>query len=200
MAPLRWGIVSAGTISHDFVNALTTLPATDHTVVCVGARGLKSAQKFAELHEIPNAYEGYEAIAKDPNVGEWMFYKIRTKVLCLLLCDLTRKNSEMKMQFCDWWRHKNRFFDENWWIYKIKWNWFTFCQFIYLLLTIRQESFSFGVFWLSRVPSAFYWFVSVLSCLWWKSSFVALYCQFIEKYNNFWFLYGKCQYPRSFSY
>ncbi|XP_058123903.1 trans-1,2-dihydrobenzene-1,2-diol dehydrogenase-like [Anopheles ziemanni] len=68
MAPLRWAIVSAGTISHDFVCAVSTLPATDHQVVAVGARGLENARKFAELHGIPRFYEGYEAIAKDAEV------------------------------------------------------------------------------------------------------------------------------------
>jgi dihydrodiol dehydrogenase / D-xylose 1-dehydrogenase (NADP) len=70
MAPLRWGIISAGSISHDFVTALSTLPATDHKVVAVAARGLTSAQKFADVHGISKAYEGYEAIAKDTEIGE----------------------------------------------------------------------------------------------------------------------------------
>ncbi|XP_040169262.1 trans-1,2-dihydrobenzene-1,2-diol dehydrogenase-like [Anopheles arabiensis] len=68
MAPLRWAIVSAGTISHDFACAVSTLPAADHQLVAVGARGLENARKFAELHGIPRFYEGYEAIAKDPEV------------------------------------------------------------------------------------------------------------------------------------
>uniref|UniRef100_A0A182SXU8 Trans-1,2-dihydrobenzene-1,2-diol dehydrogenase n=1 Tax=Anopheles maculatus TaxID=74869 RepID=A0A182SXU8_9DIPT len=68
MAPLRWAIVSAGTISHDFACAVSTLPATDHQLVAVGARGLENARKFAELHGIPRFYEGYEPIAKDPEV------------------------------------------------------------------------------------------------------------------------------------
>lgn len=70
MAPLRWAIVSAGTISHDFACAVSTLPAADHQLVAVGARGLENARKFAELHGIPRFYEGYEAIAKDPEVGK----------------------------------------------------------------------------------------------------------------------------------
>uniref|UniRef100_A0A336MXB9 Trans-1,2-dihydrobenzene-1,2-diol dehydrogenase n=2 Tax=Culicoides sonorensis TaxID=179676 RepID=A0A336MXB9_CULSO len=68
MSPLRWGIASAGKISNDFVCGLSTLPAEDHQVVAVAARDLGSAKKFAELHGIPNAYQGYEALAKDPNI------------------------------------------------------------------------------------------------------------------------------------
>lgn len=65
MTSLRWGIVSAGTIAHDFVCAISTLPESDHKVVAVAAQGLNNAQKFAELHGIPTFYVGYEALAKD---------------------------------------------------------------------------------------------------------------------------------------
>lgn len=69
---LRWGIASAGKISHDFVCALSTLPEKEHKVVAVAARSLESAQKFVKLHEIQaKAYAGYEALAKDPNVGTY---------------------------------------------------------------------------------------------------------------------------------
>lgn len=68
--PLRWGIVSAGRISHDFACALSTLPVTDHKVIAVAARSLESAKKFAELHDIPQAYEGYEALAKNSDIGK----------------------------------------------------------------------------------------------------------------------------------
>lgn len=65
---LRWGIASAGKISHDFVNAVGTLPATDHRVVAVAARDQTKADEFAKLHAIDNAYEGYDKLARDPNV------------------------------------------------------------------------------------------------------------------------------------
>ncbi|XP_055599859.1 trans-1,2-dihydrobenzene-1,2-diol dehydrogenase-like [Uranotaenia lowii] len=68
MAPLRWGIAGAGTISHDFACAVSTLPKADHHVVAVAARGLENAQKFAELHGIRNFHVGFEALARDPNV------------------------------------------------------------------------------------------------------------------------------------
>lgn len=68
MTLLRWGIASAGKISHDFVNAVGTLPASDHKVVAVAARSQSTADTFAQLHSIPQAYEGYEHLANDRNV------------------------------------------------------------------------------------------------------------------------------------
>lgn len=66
---LRWGIVSAGRISHDFVVGLSTLPKEEHQVVIVGARNGDSAKRFAKLHDIPEWCEGYEGIAKNKNIG-----------------------------------------------------------------------------------------------------------------------------------
>ena len=66
----RWGILSAGKISHDFVAAMTTLDAKEHQVVAVAARNLTSAQDFAKEHNITTAYGSYEALVKDPNVGK----------------------------------------------------------------------------------------------------------------------------------
>lgn len=68
---LKWGIVSAGRISHDFVVALSTLPKDQHEVVIVGARNGDAAKRFAKLHGIPQSSEGYEAIAKNKDVGEY---------------------------------------------------------------------------------------------------------------------------------
>lgn len=71
---LRWGIVSAGKISHDFVNSLKVFPQDDHKVVAIGARALADAEKFAKLHRIPKACEGYFKIAQDPDVGKNLNY------------------------------------------------------------------------------------------------------------------------------
>ncbi|XP_001993391.2 trans-1,2-dihydrobenzene-1,2-diol dehydrogenase [Drosophila grimshawi] len=65
---IRWGIVSAGKISEDFVIALSTLPASDHQVVAVAARAQECAAAFAKKHEIPNAYGSYEELAKSKDV------------------------------------------------------------------------------------------------------------------------------------
>ncbi|MEQ2167289.1 hypothetical protein GOODEAATRI_002603 [Goodea atripinnis] len=64
----RWGICSAGKISHDFTVALKTLPAEDHQVVAVAARKLEDAQEFARKHSISRAYGSYEELARDPEI------------------------------------------------------------------------------------------------------------------------------------
>lgn len=66
---LKWGIVSAGKISHDFASALKTLPTENHQITAVAARSYASAKEFADNHSIEKAYEGYEDLAKDTNVG-----------------------------------------------------------------------------------------------------------------------------------
>ncbi|KAM4744632.1 trans-1,2-dihydrobenzene-1,2-diol dehydrogenase-like [Anableps anableps] len=64
----RWGICSAGKISHDFTVALKTLPAEDHQVVAVAARKLEDAQEFARKHSISRGYGSYEELARDPDI------------------------------------------------------------------------------------------------------------------------------------
>lgn len=66
---LKWGIATVGNIAHDFVTALSTLPREEHQVVAVAARNISKAKAFAELHLIGTAYEGYETLAEDPNIG-----------------------------------------------------------------------------------------------------------------------------------
>lgn len=69
MAPLRWGVMSCGKISYDFVVASAALSPTEHQIVAVAARNLDSAQAFAKDHNIAKAYGSYEELAKDPNIG-----------------------------------------------------------------------------------------------------------------------------------
>uniref|UniRef100_A0A3Q3X8B6 Trans-1,2-dihydrobenzene-1,2-diol dehydrogenase n=1 Tax=Mola mola TaxID=94237 RepID=A0A3Q3X8B6_MOLML len=64
----RWGICSAGRISHDFTVALKSLPAEDHQVAAVAARSLENAKEFAQKHSIPRAYGSYEELARDPDI------------------------------------------------------------------------------------------------------------------------------------
>jgi len=64
----KWGIASAGKICQDFVNALACLPASEHKVVAVAARSLDSAQALADKFGVEKALQGYEALAKDPEV------------------------------------------------------------------------------------------------------------------------------------
>ncbi|KAL3284609.1 hypothetical protein HHI36_018763 [Cryptolaemus montrouzieri] len=67
MAPLRWAIAGAGDISSDFTKAVQIFPE-EHTVVAVASASKERAEKFALEHNIPKAYEGYEAIANDAEV------------------------------------------------------------------------------------------------------------------------------------
>lgn len=69
MTTLRWGIASAGKISHDFVSALHTLPAKEHKLIAVAAQQLSRAQDFANLHNIPKAFDDYEKLALDKDIG-----------------------------------------------------------------------------------------------------------------------------------
>ncbi|XP_068429499.1 trans-1,2-dihydrobenzene-1,2-diol dehydrogenase [Clinocottus analis] len=64
----KWGICSAGKISHDFTVALKTLPAGEHQVVAVAARQLEHAEEFAKKHNISRAYGSYEELARDPDI------------------------------------------------------------------------------------------------------------------------------------
>lgn len=68
MAPLRWGIASAGKICNDFCAALTTLPVENHKVVAVAARNESSAKEFASFFNIPKFYGGYEKLAADSEI------------------------------------------------------------------------------------------------------------------------------------
>ncbi len=66
---IRWGICSAGKISHDFVVGLKSLPDSEHQVVAVAAsRSLEPATKFAETHSIPRAYGSYQELSRDSEV------------------------------------------------------------------------------------------------------------------------------------
>jgi len=65
---LKWGIASAGKISHDFVNAVGTLSKNDHRIVAVAARDLNRAADFAKLHDIKKIYGNYEDLASDTDV------------------------------------------------------------------------------------------------------------------------------------
>ncbi|XP_035437928.2 trans-1,2-dihydrobenzene-1,2-diol dehydrogenase [Spodoptera frugiperda] len=50
---IRWGIVSAGKISNDFVNALNSSPDKgDQKIVAVAARDREKANEFAQIHNI----------------------------------------------------------------------------------------------------------------------------------------------------
>lgn len=81
MAPLRWGILSAGKISFDFaVGAVSALPEAEHRLVAVAARNLDSATEFAKTFGIPKAFGTYEELVKDKEIGEdFRYLKILTR-------------------------------------------------------------------------------------------------------------------------
>lgn len=67
----KWGILSAGKVSHDFVTCLRSLE--DHEVKVVAAKNTVNAKKFAELHKIAIVLDNYEDMAKQ-DVGEWELF------------------------------------------------------------------------------------------------------------------------------
>ncbi len=63
---LRWGILAAGGIAHNFAR---TIPAhTASSVVAVGSRALERAEAFAEQEWVARAYGSYEELVHDPEV------------------------------------------------------------------------------------------------------------------------------------
>lgn len=66
---LRWGIVTAGKISHDFVNAFNSFPNKgDQVVSAIAARDKARAAEFAKLHNIPKVFDSYEALAASNDI------------------------------------------------------------------------------------------------------------------------------------
>ena len=76
MAPTRWGICSAGKISHDFVLCLKHLARADrtHEAVAVAARSDEDAKKFAEKHGISEHYGDYAKLAENAEIGKHSRY------------------------------------------------------------------------------------------------------------------------------
>lgn len=58
----RWGIISAGRISHDFVTCLRSMSRDEHQIVAVAARNVVNAKKFAERHHIATVFDNYDAM------------------------------------------------------------------------------------------------------------------------------------------
>ena len=66
MEKVRWGIVSTGRITHQFVRDFNFVPNGE--VVAVASRSQESADAFARQYGIPRAYEGYERLLEDGEV------------------------------------------------------------------------------------------------------------------------------------
>ncbi|XP_063622948.1 trans-1,2-dihydrobenzene-1,2-diol dehydrogenase-like [Cydia splendana] len=66
---IRWGIVSAGKIANDFVNAVNSYPEKgDQAIVAVAARDRSRAEAFAKTHSIPKVFDTYQAMAESEGV------------------------------------------------------------------------------------------------------------------------------------
>ncbi|XP_053612098.1 trans-1,2-dihydrobenzene-1,2-diol dehydrogenase-like [Plodia interpunctella] len=66
---VRWGIVCAGKICHDFVNAVNSYPNKgDQVIAAIAARNKERATEFAKLHKIPKVYDSYEALAASADI------------------------------------------------------------------------------------------------------------------------------------
>jgi len=62
----NWGVISAGKISHDFVNCLNQVKEAN--VVAVAARNPDSAKNFAKEHKIAKSYGSYQELVEDKDV------------------------------------------------------------------------------------------------------------------------------------
>ncbi|XP_041975480.1 trans-1,2-dihydrobenzene-1,2-diol dehydrogenase-like [Aricia agestis] len=66
---LRWGIVSAGKICHDFVNAFNSYPHVgDQVIAAVAAGDQARAEQFAKTHGIGKVFASYNDMAKSKDV------------------------------------------------------------------------------------------------------------------------------------
>lgn len=71
---IRWGIVSAGKISHDFVNAFNTYPDIgDQAIAAVAARDRSRAEEFAKVHNIKKVFDTYADLAKSNDIGSLIY-------------------------------------------------------------------------------------------------------------------------------
>mgnify|MGYP002713031522 CR=1 FL=1 len=64
--PIRWGILSTGTIAQQFAEGLGYVAEAE--LVAVGSRSHETAVSFAQKFDIPNVHTNYEDLANDPDV------------------------------------------------------------------------------------------------------------------------------------
>lgn len=65
--PIRWGVLSTGTIARNFVKTAAAMPEAV-CVAAVASRSLDRANAFADEFGIGRRYGSYEALARDPDV------------------------------------------------------------------------------------------------------------------------------------
>lgn len=67
----RWGIVSVGKISDDFVNAFNSYPEKgDQVIAGVAARDASRAREFAKLFNIGKVFDSYQDMAASSDIGK----------------------------------------------------------------------------------------------------------------------------------
>ena len=66
MDKIRWGILGAGRIAHQFAQGLSVLP--DAELVAVGSRTQQKADQFGAQYNLPRRHASYESLAQDPDV------------------------------------------------------------------------------------------------------------------------------------
>lgn len=124
--PLRWGIVSVGRISIDYVLALKLQPSTEHEVTAVAARSLQRSQEFAKKYSIPHAYGSYEELSTDANIDVVYIGAINSEHhrLCLMMLNAGKHvvcekpvtlNSKQLQQVLKLAKEKELFFLEGIW-------------------------------------------------------------------------------------
>lgn len=64
--PLRWGILAAGSIAHQFARDVPR--HSSGIIAAVGSRNLERAQAFADEFDGPRAYGSYEELVADPEI------------------------------------------------------------------------------------------------------------------------------------
>ncbi|XP_026497860.2 trans-1,2-dihydrobenzene-1,2-diol dehydrogenase-like [Vanessa tameamea] len=66
---IRWGIVTSGKISHDFVNAFNSFPDVgDQVIAAVAARDKSRAEEFAKTHKIAKVFASYDEMAMSSDI------------------------------------------------------------------------------------------------------------------------------------
>lgn len=66
--PVRWGILSTGSIASQFVQAFAEVPAHEGEIVAVASRSSEAANRFGDELGIETRHGSYEAMAADSNV------------------------------------------------------------------------------------------------------------------------------------
>lgn len=66
MKNIKWGIIGLGNIAQKFATDLATIPNAE--LYAVASRSQEKSDAFAEKFNATNAYNSYEALAKDPSV------------------------------------------------------------------------------------------------------------------------------------